>query len=72
MAQLFEHCKLVGTQIVYLGRVGVFEDKGDRSANEAAAWDKLEKDGWELVTVVTDSDGKLVPFFKRALSTGKK
>ncbi len=72
MAQLFEHCKLVGTQIVYLGRVGVFEDKGDRSANEAAAWDKLEKDGWELVTVVTDAEGKLVPFFKRAMGAGKK
>jgi hypothetical protein len=72
MAQLFEHCKLVGTQIVYLGRVGVFEDKGDRSANEAAAWDKLEKDGWELVTVVTDSDGRLVPYFKRATGAGKK
>ncbi len=72
MAQLFEHCKLVGTQIVYLGRVGVFEDKGDRSASEAHAWDKLEKDGWELVTVVTDSDGKLVPFFKRAMGAGKK
>ncbi len=71
MAQLFEHCKLVGTQIVSLGRVGVFEDKGARSANEAAAWDKLEKDGWELVTVLADADGKFVPFFKRALA-GKK
>jgi hypothetical protein len=72
MAQLFEHCKLVGTQTVYLGRVGVFEDKGDRSASEANAWDKLEKDGWELVTVVTDSDGRSVPYFKRAMNTGKK
>jgi hypothetical protein len=65
MAQRFEHCRLIGNKIVYLGRTGLFEDKGDQTGNEFKAWDYLEKEGWELVTVVTDKDGLPVAYFKR-------
>ena len=65
MTPRFEHCQLVGTRIIYLGRTGIFEDKRDTSWNEASAWDHLEKDGWELVTVATDKNGQLVAYFKR-------
>ncbi len=65
MPQKFEHCKLVGTKIIYLGRTGLFEDKGDKTGNESQAWDYLEKEGWELVSVVTDKDGKQIAYFKR-------
>jgi hypothetical protein len=65
MAQRFEHCRLAGGKITYLGRTGVFEDKGDSVRNEAGAWDHLEKDGWELVSVVVDKDGQHAAYFKR-------
>ncbi len=65
MAQRFEHCRLVGTKITYLGRAGMFEDKGDQAGNEFKAWDHLEKDGWELVGVVVDKNGEHVTYFKR-------
>ncbi len=68
MAQRFEHCKLVGTRIIYLGRDGVFEDKYDRTGGEFRAWDRLEKEGWELVAVVTDANGQHVAYFKRPVS----
>lgn len=65
MAQRFEHCRLVGTKIEYLGRAGMFEDKGDSAGNEHKAWDQLEKDGWELVSVVPDKSGGHAAYFKR-------
>lgn len=63
--QRFEHCQLIGNRITYLGRAGVFEDKKDRTAGESSAWDYLENDGWELVAVTTDKDGRQVAYFKR-------
>jgi hypothetical protein len=65
MAQRFEHCQLAGSKITYLGRTGIFEDKSDGTRNEFKAWDYLEKEGWELVTVVTDKKGQQVAYFKR-------
>ena len=65
MKQRFEHCRLRGSRIVYLGRAGAFEDKRDRVANEFRAWDYLEKEGWELVAVVVDPDGCQIAYFKR-------
>lgn len=64
MVQRFEHCKLEGTRITYLGRAGVFEDKRDRSVNPFRAWAYLEEEGWELVSVVVEL-GKHVAYFKR-------
>lgn len=64
MPQRFEHCKLEGNRITYLGRAGAFEDKRDRTSNPFWAWDLLEKDGWELVTVVVVM-GEQVAYFKR-------
>jgi len=64
MAQRYEHCKLEGTRITYLGRAGVFEDKRDRTANPFRAWAHLEEEGWELVSVLVDL-GKHVAYFKR-------
>jgi len=65
MAQRFEHCRLIGARITYLGRDGIFEDKRDKAGNEFTAWDYLEKGGWELVSVVTERDGQHVVYFKR-------
>lgn len=65
MAQQFEYCKLVGAQITYLGRDGLLEDKYDRALGEFQAWDRLEKEGWELVSVVIDAEGQQAAFFKR-------
>ncbi|HLF25136.1 MAG TPA: hypothetical protein VJG32_02270 [Anaerolineae bacterium] len=65
MAQRFEHCRLAENKIAYLGRTGLFEDKGDSTRGEANAWDHLEKDGWELVSVVADKSGQHVAYFKR-------
>ena len=65
MSQRFEHCRLIGNKIVYLGRDLIFEDKKDRTWTELSAWDYLEKEGWELVAVVTDKNGQQVAYFKR-------
>jgi len=65
MAQRFEHCRLTGTKIAYLGRAGMFEDKGDQAGSEARAWDHLEKEGWELVSVAVDKSGEHAAYFKR-------
>ena len=65
MAQRFEHCRLVGTRVEYLGRAGLFEDRDDKTGNEAKAWDHLEKDGWELVAVVSDKADQPIAYFKR-------
>lgn len=64
MAQRFEHCRLLNNKITYLGRAGMFEDKGDTAGSEFKAWDHLEKDGWELVAVIVDKDGQAA-YFKR-------
>jgi hypothetical protein len=64
MAQRYEHCKLEGSRITYLGRAGVFEDRRDRSANPFWAWDLLEREGWELVAVLAEN-GEHVAYFKR-------
>ncbi len=65
MTQRFEHCRLVGNRIVYLGRDGMFEDRVDRSMSEFTAWDFLEKEGWELVAVVPSKEGQPIAYFKR-------
>jgi len=65
MAHRFEHCRLIGARITYLGRAGIFEDKRDQTWNEFSAWDHLEKEGWELVSVVANKDGQHVAYFKR-------
>jgi len=65
MPQRFEHCRLIGTKITYLGRAGLFEDKDDQAGNEYKAWDYLEKEGWELVTVAIDKNGQQIAYFKR-------
>lgn len=67
MPQRFEHCRLEGSRITYLGRAGLLEDKSDRAGNEAKAWDYLEKEGWELVAVVGGKDGQHVAYFKRPM-----
>ena len=68
MAQRFEHCRLIGTQIEYLGRTGLFEDKGDKIGSEAKGWDWLEREGWELVSVVMDRAGQPIAYFKRPVA----
>lgn len=68
MAQRFEHCRLAGVQITYLGRDGVLENRRDKAWNEFRAWDYLEKEGWELVSVITNPEGRPVAYFKRPFS----
>jgi hypothetical protein len=70
--QHYEHCRLSGNRIQYLGRVGLFEDRGDQSFTEARAWDFLEQEGWELVSVIMNEDSKPVHYFKRPVSPKKK
>jgi hypothetical protein len=66
MAQRFEHCRLSGSHITYLGRSGIFENKSDKPWSESKAWDMLQKEGWELVSVISDSStGEITAFFKR-------
>ena len=65
MAQRFEHCQLIGSKIVYLGRDGLFEAKRNQTWSEFSAWDFLEKESWELVSVVTDIKGVQIAYFKR-------
>lgn len=69
MTERFEHCRLVGTRITYLGRSGVLEDKRDSTLNEFSAWNYLEKGGWELVSVVADADGQHVAYFRRPVQS---
>ena len=68
MAQRFEHCRIVGDRIEYLGRTGLFEDKSDRTGGEFKGWDWLEQQGWELVTVVVAKGDQHVPYFKRPVA----
>ncbi|MCJ7623636.1 MAG: hypothetical protein MUO76_09050, partial [Anaerolineaceae bacterium] len=60
MTQRFEHCSLEGSRITYLGRAGLFEDKKDKSMSEYAAWDYLEKEGWELISTISKQEGNPV------------
>ena len=61
----WQHCKLEGSRARFLGAAGVFENKADSHLGKRAAWNKLEDDGWELVSVVTNPEGEFVFFFKR-------
>ncbi len=65
MNQRFEHCRLHGSRIIYLGRDGLFEDRTDRTGSEFAAWDFLEKEGWELVAAVSEKNNEMSFYFKR-------
>jgi hypothetical protein len=65
--QRWQHCKLVGKRVRFVGASGLFEDKSDSHLGERSAWSRLEHDGWELVAAVPDpqEDGELAFFFKR-------
>jgi len=63
--QRWQHCKLEGNKVSFLGAAGVFENKGDAHLGHRAAWSKLEDEGWELVSVVNDPEGEPVFYFKR-------
>ncbi len=67
--QVWQHCKLQGGQVSFMGAAGVFENKKDAYLSERAAFSRLEDDGWELVTVVQDpsAEGALIYFFKRPI-----
>ena len=68
--QKWEHCKLEGSKISFLGAAGVFENKADAHISKRAAWSKLEDEGWELVSVTLDAEGEQVFFFKRPAQSG--
>jgi hypothetical protein len=70
--QQYEHCRLTGNKIQYLGRVGLFEDRSDQPFTETRAWDFLEQEGWELVSVIVLEDSKPVHYFKRPVAPKKK
>jgi hypothetical protein len=63
----WEHCCLIGRKVSYLGADRLFEDKRDAFGSDRAAWDVLEKNGWELVAVAPNKAGELAHFFKRRL-----
>lgn len=63
--QRWQHCKLEGHRVTFLGAAGVFENKADSHLGHRTAWSKLEDEGWELVSVVTDTEGESVFYFKR-------
>ena len=63
----WEHCVLVGNRVSYLGADRLFENKKDAYASERAAWDVLEKEGWELVAVATNKAGEPMHYLKRRL-----
>ena len=65
MMQKWQHCKLRGNRVSFMGAAGMFENKADAHIGERAAWSKLEDEGWELVSVVADPEGEFVCFFKR-------
>jgi len=71
MALFFEHCRLTDNKIEYLGRDSLFEKKVDKSWGEKSAWDHLENEGWELVSVVMVKD-QPVFYFKRQLAPGSR
>lgn len=64
--QRWQHCKLEGNRVSYMGASGVFDNKSDAHLSPRTAWNKLEVEGWELVSVVNDPEsGELVHYFKR-------
>ena len=63
--QKWQHCRLQGNRVSFLGAARIFENKADSHLWERTAWSKLEDEGWELVSVVTDPDGEFVFYFKR-------
>ncbi len=68
--QKWQHCRLQGNRIDYLGAAGVFENKRDAHLSARAAFSRLENDGWQLVSVQPDpqKDGEWIYFFKRLIS----
>ncbi|NDJ52739.1 MAG: hypothetical protein GYB68_06600 [Chloroflexi bacterium] len=63
MAQNWEHCRLKGTTVTMMSRR--FLGRKEWNLSKVEAWDELEDDGWELVSVVADKSGDLQYFFKR-------
>ena len=61
----WEHCLMVKNRVSFLGADRLFENKKDGYASERAAWDELEKEGWELVAVTTNKNGEPMHYFKR-------
>jgi len=63
----WQHCKLQGNHITFLGAAGVFENKEDAFLTERAAFSKLEDTGWKLVSVLPDPtrEGEFIYFFRR-------
>lgn len=67
--QRWQHCKLEGNRVSFLGAAGVLDNKSDAYVGERSAWKKLEEEGWELVSVVLDLEGVPVFYFKRPAPT---
>jgi hypothetical protein len=63
--QKWQHCKLEGSKIHYLGAAGVFDNKADSRISQRTAWSMLENEGWELISAVMNNDGEIEYFFKR-------
>lgn len=63
--QKWQHCKLQGSKVSFLGAAGLFENRGDQHVGERAAWSKLEDEGWELVGVIYVPEEGPVFYFKR-------
>ena len=64
--QRWQHCKLVGNKVSFLGASGVFDNRADAHLSNRTAWSKLEEEGWELVTaIVAPETEELTFFFKR-------
>ncbi|MDY0018702.1 MAG: hypothetical protein RBT47_01735 [Anaerolineae bacterium] len=63
--QKWQHCKLHGNRITFLGAAGVFDNKADAYLTERTAFGKLEDTGWKLVSVLPDSEDGFVYFFRR-------
>ncbi len=63
--QKWEYCKLQGHQITFLGAAGLFENKEDQVFGDRNAWNRMEEEGWELVSVVMNSKDETIAFFKR-------
>lgn len=65
--QKWQHCKLQGSRVEFLGAAGVFENRADAHLNPQAAFSRLEDDGWKLVSVLPDpqTEGEFIYFFRR-------
>ena len=63
--QQWQHCKLEGNRVTFLGAAGVFDNKADAHLSHRSAWSKLGEDGWELVSVMDGLEGEPVFYFKR-------